>query len=133
MLAMAAGGVEPWHADAIAFLYVLHAAADTRDEADALMAWNERRGRLHRPVAFGRMQVSVADTGRNHFHLDFARVGFWYWHLAAFQGGTEFRDNGSAHRLGHDLFPLVREIGSVSRHGALGAPYARRPAAASPA
>ena len=62
MLAVATGGVEPGHANPVAFLDVLDAGTDARDEADTFVTRNEGRIRLHRPVAFGGMQIRVAHS-----------------------------------------------------------------------
>jgi hypothetical protein len=69
MHAVAAGGVEPGHADPVALLDVLDALADRRDIADALMPRNEGRG-LDRPVALGRVQIGVTDARRLDRDLD---------------------------------------------------------------
>ena len=74
---MAAGGIEPGHADAVAFLHVRDAGAHGDDMTDALMARDEGRLRLDRPVAVDRVQVRVADAARRDLDEDLtgARVG----------------------------------------------------------
>ena len=74
VLAMTAGGVEPRHADAIAFLDGGDAATDGDDVARALVARNERRRWLHRPVATRRVQVGMADAASLDLHHEFDRA-----------------------------------------------------------
>ena len=50
-----------------------HAGADRDDVADALVAGDERRLRLDRPVALGGVQVGVADAARRDLDQDLAR------------------------------------------------------------
>ena len=61
---MAAGGVKPRHADAITFLDMSDAIADTDDIADTFVAGNEGQCRLDWPVAVSRMQIGVTYAGR---------------------------------------------------------------------
>ena len=75
VLAAAAGGVQPGHADAIALLHPGHAGTHRRDVANAFMAGNERQGRFHRPVALGSVQVGVADAGGGDLHQDLTGAG----------------------------------------------------------
>ncbi|MNP53184.1 hypothetical protein D3C76_1476350 [compost metagenome] len=75
MPAMAAGGIEPGHPDAVAFLDAGDAGAHCRDVAHAFVAGNEGQARLHRPVAFGGMQVGVADAGGLDLHQDLPGAG----------------------------------------------------------
>ena len=62
MLAVAAGRIEPGHADAVALFDDRDAGADRGDAADGLMTRNERELGLERPVAGRGMKVGVAHT-----------------------------------------------------------------------
>ena len=63
--AVAAGVAEPRQRDAHARLEaVLVAGAEPLDDADALVAGDERRRGLHRPLAAGGVDVGVAEPGR---------------------------------------------------------------------
>ena len=55
-------------------LSVGDAGAERGDDAGALMAGNERRRRLDRPVAVGGMQIGVADAAGDDLDQDFARA-----------------------------------------------------------
>ena len=81
MLAVAAGGVQPGHADPVALLDRRDAGADGRDGADALVAGNEGRRGLHRPVAVGGVQVGVAHARGLDLDQDLARARLGYRHL----------------------------------------------------
>ena len=62
VLAISAGGVQPWNADAIPFLHVFHAGAHGADETDTFVTGNERRFRFDRPIAIGGMQVGMSNA-----------------------------------------------------------------------
>ena len=66
VVADAAGVAEPRHRDAVADGDLGHARAELDDDADALMARDERRRGLHGPVAMGGVDVGVAESGRLH-------------------------------------------------------------------
>ena len=105
VLAVAAGGVEPGHADPVALLDVLDAAADGGDVADALVAGDERRVRLDRPVALGGVQVGVADARGVDRHLDHAGARLGDRHLVDGQRLAELANDGGFHGLGHIDIP----------------------------
>src|SRR5262249_9159316 len=79
--AMSAGRMQPWHADAIAFLDSAHAGTNRRDAADAFMSGYEGRRGLDRPVAIRRVQVCVADTRSFDLDQDLARTDVRHWNL----------------------------------------------------
>jgi hypothetical protein len=97
--------VEPGDADAVALLDVGHAGADGRHEAHALVAGDERRLRLHRPVALGGVEVGVADAGRLHRDLDLAGAGLGHRDLIDGERLAELPHDGSLHRLCHGFLP----------------------------
>ena len=66
VLADAAGIAQPGHRDAFADGDLGHAGTELDDDADALMAGDERRRRLDGPVAMRGMDVGVAQPGRLH-------------------------------------------------------------------
>jgi hypothetical protein len=78
---LAARGVEPDDADAVAFLHGLDVLANAGDETDALVARDERRPRLDGPVALGGVQVGMTYAADFHLDLYFFRTGFWDCHL----------------------------------------------------
>ena len=75
MPAVAARRIEPRDADAVAFLDVRNAGADGGDMADALMARDEGRLGLDRPIAVRGVQVGVADAARRDLDEDLASLG----------------------------------------------------------
>ena len=103
---MAAGGIEPGHADPVAFPDMFHARAHAGDETDALVARDEGRCRLDRPVALGGVQIGVANARGVDRHLDLARAGLGHRHLVDGQRLAEFPHHGGFHGLGHvDISP----------------------------
>ena len=77
ILAMTASRVEPGHADPVALLDDRDAGADRGDEADGLMARNERQLGLQRPVAGRGMEIGVADAAGLGLDQDLAGAGRW--------------------------------------------------------
>ena len=75
MIAAAARVAEPGHGDAVADRHLRDAGAELLDDADALVAGDEGRRRLDRPVAVRRMDVGVAETRRLDPDEDVARAG----------------------------------------------------------
>ena len=113
VLAAAAGGVEPGHADTVAFLDPRDAAADRRHVANALVAGNERQTRFHRPVTLGGVQVGVTDARGLDFHQNLPGAGQWGVHLLDTQRLPEGVDDGGFHGLVHVLFLLHASGASV--------------------
>ena len=103
--AMAAGGVEPRHADPVTFFHVRHPRAHRGNEADALVAQDKRRLGLDRPVAFGGVQVGVAHARRLDRDLDHPGRDFGYRHFLDPQRGAEFAHDGCFHSLAHHISP----------------------------
>ena len=106
MHTLAAGGIEPGNADAVAFLDVGDARSDRGDMADAFMAGNEGRVGLDRPVALGRVQIGVAHAGRGDLHEDLARSDRWDRCLLNDQRLAECADDGRLHGSCHVCFSL---------------------------
>ena len=98
---MAARGVQPGHADAVALADQRHTRTDGGDAPDCLMAGDEGGLRLHRPVALSRVQVRVADAAG--FGLDQDLAGTWAGdiHFPHHEWLAEFDDDRSLHFLGH--------------------------------
>ena len=107
MLAMTAGRVEPWHADAVALFDDRDAGADRGDAADGLMTRNERQLGLQRPVAGRGMKVGVAHAAGLGLDQDLARAGRRDIDLHAHQRLAELLDERSLHLLGHGSFLLL--------------------------
>ena len=101
MPAVAARRIEPRNADAVAFLDMRDARADGGDMADALVARDEWRLGLDRPIAVRRVQVRVADAARRDLDKDLA--GLWARHryLLNNQRLIELTDDCRFHGLGH--------------------------------
>ena len=70
VVAGAAGVAEPRHRDAVAERDLGDAGAELDDDADALVAGDERRRRLDRPVAVGGVDVGVAQARRLDLDAD---------------------------------------------------------------
>ena len=104
--AMAAGSVEPGHADPVAFLHMGDALAHGRNETHAFVARNEGRFGLHRPVAFGGMQIGVAHARGLDGHLDHTRLHFRNRHFLDPQRFAEGADDGGFHALAHSNSPV---------------------------
>ncbi|MCY1293477.1 hypothetical protein D9M70_427380 [compost metagenome] len=119
VFAAAAGGVQPGHADAVAFLHPGHPGAHRGDVADALVPGNERQARLHRPVALGGVQVGVADAGRLdlHQHLPGAGQGdFHFLDPQRFAEGVDYRGfHGLGQGQGHLVLSLDDEEGPAAK------------------
>src|ERR1019366_4745838 len=70
MLAMTARRPEPWYADAVAFLYDRHSRSGSGDDPDGLVARDERKCGLERPIAACGMEVGVAHAAGLGLHQD---------------------------------------------------------------
>jgi hypothetical protein len=108
--ALAAGGVEPDDAYAIAFLDGFDVLADAGDEAYAFVAGDERGCGLDGPVAFCSVQVRVTDAAGFHLDLDLFGAGLRDGHLLDDQGLAEFSYNCRFHCLCHFKFLSVRWV-----------------------
>jgi hypothetical protein len=64
--------MQPSDAHRVALLKFFHSGTDGRDEPHAFMAWNEGKGRLHRPVAARGVKIRVAHASRVHLDQDLA-------------------------------------------------------------
>jgi hypothetical protein len=117
MLAVAAGGVEPGHADPIALLHVPDGRAHGGDVADAFVTRDEGRAWLDRPVALGGMQIGVADAGGRDFHQDLIVGRLRDGHFFDCQRLAEFADDSRLHGLGHDILPKNRSLQAGLAHG----------------
>ena len=73
MLAMTAGRIEPRHAHTVTLFDDRHARPNGGDQSDALMAGNEGKRRLQRPVALGGMKIGVAYPAGLGLDKDLAR------------------------------------------------------------
>src|SRR4051794_39237554 len=105
MLAVSARGVEPWHADAIAFFHMRDTIADGGDIPDAFVARNERQCRFDRPVAVGGVQVRVADARGLYIDENLSAPGLRYGDFFDAQRRAEFMYDSGFHQLSHELSP----------------------------
>src|SRR5271170_7165278 len=60
ILTMAACRVKPRHAYPVTLLHPPHPRSDGNDQADGLMAWDQRKGGLPGPIATRRVKIGVA-------------------------------------------------------------------------
>jgi hypothetical protein len=67
------------------------------DDADPLMAGDQRQLWLDRPVAMGGVDVGVAQPGRLHPHQDLPESRLRHRHLLQLQGRLELMDHGCQH------------------------------------
>ena len=112
---MAAGGIEPWHADAVAFFHGRHAGAKLDDDADGFVPWNEGDRWFHWPVAFCGVQIRMADAAG--FGFDQYLAGPRNRDRPFLHGErlAEFHHHGGVHCFGlrgfcsdvHFRFPLI--------------------------
>src|SRR6202171_2968076 len=69
-----AGVVQPRNADGVARLEISYARAERSHDAGNLVARNERKRGLHRPVAFRGVQVCMAHAAGHHLDQDLSRT-----------------------------------------------------------
>ena len=116
-LAPAARIVQPGRADRIAFLEPDDSGTDGRHNTGALMAGNEGRFRLDRPVACGGMQIGMTDAGGDDFDENFTPPRRRDWNFFDFQRLSEFVDHCGLHRLRHNRILLDWITGSLVSRG----------------
>ena len=107
MTTVATCGIKPWNADAVAFLNVFDTATDSRNITDAFMPRNEWRVGLYRPVAFGCMQIGMANAGRMDGNLYLSRSGLGYRHFVDCQWLSECAHHSGFHCLCHEVSPSL--------------------------
>ena len=100
VLARAARRPQPRVADFVADLEILDAFAERDDGAVALVAGDERRLRLDRPITVCGMQIGVADAGGLQFDQRLAVARRWQVEFFDLQWCAEFGDDGRAHGVG---------------------------------
>src|SRR6185436_11878905 len=103
VFAVAAGRVQPGHADTVAFLDPADPSADLGDIADAFVARDERQAGLDRPVADRGMQVGMTDAGGDDLDQHLAARDFWDG-----DGLPEGVDDGRFHFACHDTHSFSR-------------------------
>ncbi|MCY1240223.1 hypothetical protein D9M72_530600 [compost metagenome] len=101
VLAIAAGAVEPGHADAVAFFHAGHAAAHGGNKAHAFVAGDEGQGGFDRPVAVGGVQVGMADARGFDLYLDLAGAGLGNRNFVDRERRAEFTHHRGFHRCRH--------------------------------
>lgn len=105
--AVTASGVEPRHADPVAFLHVGHALAHSGDKAHAFVARDKGRLGLYRPVAFCGVEVGVTHTGGLNGNLDHAGLDLGNRNFLDPQWLAKGAHDGGFHGLAHDISPVV--------------------------
>ena len=93
--------VEPGHPDPVALLHDRHTRPDRTNQADALMARNERERGLRRPVSMRGMEVGVAYTAGLGLDQDLTHPGRGDIPFAKHQGFSELLDDCGVHLAGH--------------------------------
>ena len=115
--AVPTGGVQPWNADPVVLAQVCHAGADGRHVPHTLMARDERKGRLHRPIAADRMQIGPTHPAGSDLHKHLAGAWLRDRHTLDCQRFAEVADDCCFHCLFHDsvrpIFMLTSEQVSV--------------------
>jgi hypothetical protein len=101
--APAARRPQPRVADLVTDLEVVHTLTECDDGAVALVAGDERRLRLDRPIAVRRMQIGVAHPGGLHFHQGFTVAGGGQFEIGNLQRGAEFGDHRGTHGVGRGV------------------------------
>ena len=96
-LALAAGREEPGVPDELADVQVRDALAEGDDLADALVAGDERRRRLDRPVAVSRVEVGVADPAGDELDQRLAGSGDGDGEVLDGQPAAELLDDCCVH------------------------------------
>ena len=117
VVARAAGVAEPRHRDPVAECDLGHAPAELAHDADALVAGDERRSRLHRPVAVRGVDVGMAEARRLHLDQDLPRIEGGARDLVDRQARREVMDDGRAVMAGWrpERGRRVRAEGAFSR------------------
>jgi len=103
VVARAAGVAEPRHPDAIADLDFGHCRSAFHDTPNSLVAGDERRRGLDRPVAMCGMDVGVAEAGGLDLDADLVRLQFRWQDLFDHQRAVEVMNDSRAigpHRRG---------------------------------
>ncbi len=72
---MTAGGVEPWHPNAIALFDNGDARSNSRNQTDGFVAGNKRKRRLQRPISVSRVEIGVANPACLRLDNDLANSG----------------------------------------------------------
>ena len=101
MLAVAAGRVEPRHADAVALFDDRDACAERDDAADRFVARDERDFGLEGPVAGRGVEIGVADPAGFGLDENLTGAGGRNIDLAEHKGFAELFDDGGVHCAGH--------------------------------
>jgi hypothetical protein len=99
IVAVAACFVQPRDSDPVPFLDPLHSLADLYDASDPFMARNERRSRLHGPVAIGGVDVGMADAAG--LDLDEHLPDHGHGQLADCERLAELSYESGLHGFGH--------------------------------
>ena len=110
MIAVAVGGEQPLHSDAISDLGPGHAFADLVDDTCNLVAeYAWKGGEPH--FTEDNAEVAAADTAGVHFDENFS--GF------RLRNGTVFDDDRGIHFWGDNGFHHVSSLGEIQRKGSL--------------
>lgn len=96
VVADAAGGAQPRHADALADGEVVDAKAEAFDQADHLVPRHDRQPQV-RQFAVDHVQVGAADAAGFHAQAHFAVAGFGVVVLAQYQGSMDGFERHRAH------------------------------------
>lgn len=81
VFAAATGAVQPRYTDPVAFFDSGNSTAHCGHVTNAFVTGNKGQAGFYRPVAFGCVQVGVADTGCFNFYQNLPGAGQWYLNL----------------------------------------------------
>jgi hypothetical protein len=104
----------------VAWLEIRDARAKRSYNACNLMAWNEGKRRLHRPIAFSGMQVGMADAAGHHLDQDLSRTRHRHGYVLYHQRLAELVHYGSLQdiAISQHALDLVRSKGKLpARYG----------------
>lgn len=75
--------------------------------SDPFMPGNERRRGFDGPIAFGRMQIGMTDTGRRDLHENLSTSHIWHGRFFDDQRLAKGADHCRLHGFLHDVSPHV--------------------------
>src|SRR5471032_2765711 len=115
IFAMSTCRIKPGHTNTVPFFHGRDTRADGGDDADTLMARDERQRGLQRPVAVRRMQIGMTDATGLGLDQYLPSTGRWNVDFLQHQWLAERFDNSRLHFAFHD-FRLSSNVSGALRH-----------------